>query len=434
MASTTDTNYLDLFQHIPLPTYIWKISQDQIILESFNKAALDFSGPKMNQFIGKTVEELFTDIPPLIAAMVQCCTLKAPVIHELEMPMRTTGEIKYLKCTWIWIDASTLLYHVQDLTAMKDIAEKLEQKVIERTAELKATNEQLALAVNEIQEKKQFLNQVFDSIQEGICILDPDMNVLKVNKTMEKLYDLQPTVSGNKCYRVFQKNRQEICDFCPALKSIKDKVPNKAIIHTEHGENQTHIWTEVFSFPILDAAAKVTGIIEFIRDITARKTLENQLKNNEQKYRDLLDNQNDAIFLHQLRTEGFSLFHEVNQKAIEHYGYSREEFQQIGPANITIVEDSKKHGDHTGRKKLLEQGRLVFEATHIKKNGEQFPVEISTTLVETDGEKYIMSVVRDISDRKKAEKKSKDNEQFLVNVFNSIQDGVSNSRPPHKTS
>jgi len=197
------------------------------------------------------------------------------------MPMRTTGEIKYLKCTWVWVDASTLLYHVQDLTAMRNMAERLDQKVIERTAELEAANKQLERVVNEVQEKEQFLNQVFDSIQEGICVLDPDMNVLKVNKTMEKLYDLEPTIIGDKCYNVFQNNRQKVCEFCPALKSIKEKVPNKAIVHALHGKNQTDIWTEVFTFPILDASDKVTGIIEFVRDITQRKRIEEALKTSE---------------------------------------------------------------------------------------------------------------------------------------------------------
>ncbi|MCK4622145.1 MAG: transporter substrate-binding domain-containing protein [Desulfuromonadales bacterium] len=128
-----------------------------------------------------------------------------------------------------------------------------------------------------------------------------------------------------------------------------------------------------------------------------------QLLEQERKYRTLLDNQKEAVFLHKLQPEGFSCFSEVNASAVERYGYSRSEFLQISLVEISVPEYVKKHGESTGRRKLLEQGQLVFEATHIKKSGEQFPVEISTTVAELQGEKHLLSTVRDITERKKTE-------------------------------
>ncbi|MCK4690217.1 MAG: transporter substrate-binding domain-containing protein, partial [Desulfuromonadales bacterium] len=128
-----------------------------------------------------------------------------------------------------------------------------------------------------------------------------------------------------------------------------------------------------------------------------------QLLEQEKKYRTLLDNQKEAVFLHKLQPEGFSCFSEVNASAVERYGYSRSEFLQISSVDISVPDEVKKHADPSDRRKLLEQGQLIFETTHIKKSGEQFPVEISTTLVELQGEKYLLSTVRDITERKKAE-------------------------------
>lgn len=156
-----------------------------------------------------------------------------------------------------------------------------------------------------------------------------------------------------------------------------------------------------------------TIILTITRDITERKKAEKQLIRNEQKYRTLLDSQHDAIFLHKLNTEGFSAFVEVNQVAIDRYGYSREEFRRIGPPDITLTRDAERHAKKDFRKRLLEEKHLVFETRHIKKSGEVFPVEISGTITELDDVPYILSIARDITERKQAENERREFEEQL---------------------
>jgi len=135
-------------------------------------------------------------------------------------------------------------------------------------------------------------------------------------------------------------------------------------------------------------------------DITRRKIAEEKIKDSEEKYRSLLNSQNDAIFLHPFKSEGFGSFIEVNDIACERYGYSKEEFLNLNPKDITKHEDVEIHASVQHRNRLQTEGHLIFETEHISKTDRHFPVEISSKIIDIKDEKYILAVVRDISERK----------------------------------
>jgi two-component system cell cycle sensor histidine kinase/response regulator CckA len=135
-------------------------------------------------------------------------------------------------------------------------------------------------------------------------------------------------------------------------------------------------------------------------DITRRRLAEEKIRESEEKYRSLLNNQNDAIFLYKFKSKGFSTFTEVNDIACERYGYYREEFLKLSPPDITKKEDVNSHAKTNHRNRLLKEGHIIFETEHITKSGKHFPVEISSNIIEFKGEKYVLAVVRDISERK----------------------------------
>lgn len=147
----------------------------------------------------------------------------------------------------------------------------------------------------------------------------------------------------------------------------------------------------------------VSGIILSSHDQTELELSRLKTLAQEIKYRTLLDGQRDAIFLHKLRPEGFACFSEVNQAAVDRYGYSRDEFVRVTPADITLKEDVAGLGSKENLQALKEQRHRLFETTHITKAGEYIPVEISATVIDLEGVSYILSHVRDISERKEAE-------------------------------
>ncbi len=141
----------------------------------------------------------------------------------------------------------------------------------------------------------------------------------------------------------------------------------------------------------------------FSRMLSDRKDIDQALRESEERIRATFNSISDAVFLHPLLEEGFAPFLEVNTTACLRYGYSHEELLKLGAKDITQIDDANSYARVGKRKDLLETKRMIFEATHITKSGESFPVEINSGIIELGGRPVILSVVRDISQRKNAE-------------------------------
>jgi len=163
------------------------------------------------------------------------------------------------------------------------------------------------------------------------------------------------------------------------------------------------IWVRTAAIPKY-VDGQIVKIIGNLMDITDRKKAEARALAESERSRMFFSSVEDAIFVHPLKMEGFAPFVEVNDIACKRYGYTHTEFLTLSAPDITRKSDSLSHRRASHRKKLLEVGHLVFEAVHIKKSGEEFPVEINSNIISQGGEPYILAVVRDITERKKAEK------------------------------
>ncbi|MBE9485714.1 MAG: response regulator [Chloroflexi bacterium] len=152
------------------------------------------------------------------------------------------------------------------------------------------------------------------------------------------------------------------------------------------------------------------------KQIAARTVAEEARAESELKYRSLMDNQNDAVFLQQVKADGRFTFSEVNERAIRHYGYTREEFLRLSPLDISLPDDLQKHRASGDAQQLLETGHLVYEIRHIKKSGQIFPVEISATVLEWQGDTYVLSAARDITERVQMQEKQQQLEKQLLHT------------------
>jgi PAS domain S-box-containing protein len=137
-------------------------------------------------------------------------------------------------------------------------------------------------------------------------------------------------------------------------------------------------------------------------DITERKLGEEALKESQARYRLLFESANDIIFLHPLILEqGQGTFVDVNETACQVLGYSKNELCQLSPLDIISESDKKQIPDeaHT----LEAEGKLLFEKMLIAKNGKQVPVEIHAHVFDLNGQPIVLSIARDITERKRTE-------------------------------
>ncbi|MCF7919660.1 MAG: PAS domain S-box protein [Candidatus Cloacimonetes bacterium] len=149
---------------------------------------------------------------------------------------------------------------------------------------------------------------------------------------------------------------------------------------------------------------KFKGIFGVVRDIT-------KSRQQEREYKQLIDSMNDTAFV--INFDG--KFLEVNKTALQVFGYSREEFLNLGPADIDRQISPEAIKGLIAN--ITSDTIQVFETQHMKKDGTVFPVEISSSLVTYKGELAILSIARDITIRKGVEEelqKHRDHLEELV--------------------
>ncbi|MFA4851380.1 MAG: PAS domain-containing sensor histidine kinase [Bacteroidales bacterium] len=142
------------------------------------------------------------------------------------------------------------------------------------------------------------------------------------------------------------------------------------------------------------------GIIIITPYLSDVKLTEESVKDAEEKYRSLFNNAYDAIYLIEHQTQKIL---DCNIKASEMIGYNLEELQ--GMTFFDLFLNNEKNILRTKLKEIDDMGSLqyVSDIHHKKKDGSLVAIEMNASIVEIKGKKFILSVVRDITERKRNE-------------------------------
>jgi len=167
---------------------------------------------------------------------------------------------------------------------------------------------------------------------------------------------------------------------------------------------------EVKAMPIMFANKPAVQLI--VRDITARKLTEKALVESEEKYRFMFANNPQPMWIFDVETYEFL---EVNRAAVNHYGYSAEEFLSMSIKDIRPAEDISKL--MVSLKPTDIKMQSVGEYRHVKKNGDIINVEITWHSVISKGRKARHVLVKDITDRKRAEETMRISEKQYRDMF-----------------
>ncbi|MFA6610100.1 MAG: PAS domain-containing protein, partial [Candidatus Omnitrophota bacterium] len=132
-------------------------------------------------------------------------------------------------------------------------------------------------AEKDLQENERFLSNIFSSIKDGICVLDKDMNIVRVNPIMEEWYKYEMPIVGKKCYEVYH-GRSQRCDICPSHQTLQTSKPAYEVVSRGGEDGKVAGYQDLYSFPMIDeATGEIKGVIEYVRDITDRTRIEEQL-------------------------------------------------------------------------------------------------------------------------------------------------------------
>jgi len=260
----SEEKFRNIVESSPMGIHIYKLEPDgRLIFTGANPAADAILGINNTQFFGKTIEEAF---PPLVNTEVPGRFRRACVKGETWQAEQIDYEDKQIIGAFevhaFQTAPGTMATMFLDITHRKQTEDKLKKS-------------------------ESFLQNIFDAIQDGISVLDKDLNIMRINNTMEKWYSHAMPFKGKKCYE-FYHGRTKRCEICPSIRALeKGSLQMDIVPLVESGQSVG--WLELYSFPILDTDGIPSGIVEYVRNITERMEAEQALRESEQRFRTVAD-------------------------------------------------------------------------------------------------------------------------------------------------
>jgi len=275
---------------------------------------------------------------------------------------------------------------------------------------------------NENKQLKQELKRLHlfsDGLDEIVYVVDPSTyEVLFVNDKAKETFGGK--ILGKKCYCVFQK-MDKPCSFCNNEQIFGKNLGRTHVRELQNRRNKR--WYRCIGKAIKWAGDKYAryGVV---LDITDQKKTDEALHDSEEKFRAITDSATDAIIL--TDDEGEICY--WNPAAQKIFGYTREE--ATGKEAHEILAPKVVYEEYLERfKKFKETGKdpslgKTYESTGVRKDGKEFPIELSRSTVQIKGRSYLLGIVRDITERKQMEEALRKSEERFRSIVENSHDGI----------
>jgi PAS domain S-box-containing protein len=296
----------------------------------------------------------------------------------------------------------------------KPTYEELEQRVKEFEKEaykLKQIDEAL-------QESEERFRLAFENANDGVCLVDTDGNLIKVNERMCDIFGYSKKELES--MTVTDIAHPEDKDISPKFikKSLSGEVEN-TVFEKRYFHKQGHIvWGQVSSSMIKDAKGDSLYFISHVQDITQRRQAEEALRESERKYQDLYDNAPDMFVSIDAKT---ATMIQCNQTLANVLGYKKEEI--IGrPIFDLYTPDSAVYAKSNIFPVFVKTGTIKEEELQLqRKDGSTIDTSLNVSAVKDEKGNILLSrsIFRDITKRKQAEE---EREKLIKNLQEALQE------------
>ncbi len=282
--------------------------------------------------------------------------------------------------------------------------------------------EALRAALNSAYEEKERSEAVIAAIGDSLTIQDRNFKIIFQNGPCKADWGEHP---GEFCYKIYEES-DRICDDCGLALAFQDgKVHRIRKALLKKGRSR-HV--EITASPLKNSRGELVGGVELVRDITDQKRMEEDLRASVKLYRLLFESNPHPMWVYDLETLGFLA---VNDAAIRHYGYSREDFLSMTIKDIRPPEDIPR---------LIENVSKVTDGLdeagiwrHIKKDGSVIDVEITSHTLDFGGRRAELVLALDVTERRRLEAEARKAQRLeslgmlaggLAHDFNNLLTGI----------
>ncbi len=384
-----------------LPDYIYvKDSYFRHLIN--NKAHIALVGANNEEeTLGKTVYDYFDNwlASQYIEDDKKVFETRKPIINREEIVVTSTGEQRWLLTTKVPVldrnhQMSLLVGISRDITDRKN-------------------------AEREIRESNERFEMIARTTNDAVWEWDMNSNRTWANEMHQYLYGLQPSdpPPSNEEWknRIHPDEREMVTrDLESTLASNKNTWISE---YRFRDEKNNYISIYDRTYIVRDQHGKPTRMLGSMMDITARKLAEETLRANEEKYRLLFSNSPLPMWVFEISTLNFL---DVNEAALRHYGYSRNEFMQLTVRDIRPPEELKRLLKYF---EVYQRGNVNSGTwTHLKKDGTIIEVEINSHDINYNGKAARLVLANDITDKLKAQRRIIETSEQLRQLSARLQD------------
>ncbi len=266
---------------------------------------------------------------------------------------------------------------------------------------------------NELIKSEKRYRTLIENIDLGVCLLDKELNILTVNEPLSKILNKSKNeLIGKKCHQeLWPEEPGKVPS--PGRKTRdtgKSQLVEK-IVQNRKGENLT---LRIKTFPLTDENEQITAIIEVTEDVTEQKKTLEELR----RTKFSVENSIDPILWFNEKGQ----VTDANKAAFKTFGYKEKELLSMNIHDLDLQYDEKAWAEHW--KKIKKEKSLVFEADPQTKEGKKLTVEVASNYIEFEGKQFNCAVIRDITERKKAEEKIHESQRMMKVILDTIPSAV----------
>lgn len=383
----SESQYRLLFEGNPHP--MWVFDQETLAFLAVNDIATRHYGYSQEEFLSLTIKDICPpkDIPNLLNCLANI---------KISSGFEQAGVWKHRKKDGTLIDVEITMnpIYFKGRKAVLILAHDITKR-------------------KRIEGELRKLSNAVEQSPSSVVITDTEGNIEYVNPKFSKVtgYTRKEAVSQNprilKSGEIPPEGYKELWDTITSGEEWRGEFHNKK-------KNGELYWEYASISPIKNTEGVITHFLAVKEDITDRKLMEKALQESEQKYRGLYESIKDGI----VRTDMEGNILDYNQAYLDMLGYTKEEvtkltYQQITPAQWYETEEM------IIKNQIVAKGYSdEYEKEYIKKDGTVFPINIKVWLIKNEqGQPDGMwGIIRDISERKKAEKELKKQRNYLENL------------------
>jgi len=253
------------------------------------------------------------------------------------------------------------------------------------------------------------MHYVISHANAAIAIHDREMNYIYVSDNYLKQYKIEEMdVIGKNHYDIFP-------DLPQKWRDVHQRVLAGAVERSDEDpyvrEDGSVEWTRWNCRPWYERDGSIGGLIVYTEVITKRKQKEAALQESEERYRKIFEEAGDYVLMLELKEDGIPVIVDANARALLAHGVSREDL--IGKP-ITMIDPEMSPEQIQARRNSVQPGRTaIFEVKHQRNDGKAFDAEARVSVIRIGGKDFIVSIERDITERKRLEEEHKKLEERL---------------------